>query len=610
MLFFAIIVVASSLALSTSAKEDLEPTVGKICAFADFDRDKYTDLLIVNQDHIFVRLQNEDGEFKDGQDYLFIKKPNLPDYFTQENIVSCAVGDFDGNSHADILITSRRKSDGLAAAVCYLQPKVGFNCTMLGGESADGELLSDQPIVVDVNADGISDILAFVTPKDNGSPIKCFRGQNGQRKFDDCSAVFKDFNSKLNTNFPHAFVDVDDDLSAELVFGVNDSLGLEVWKREGDNEKWAVRNIINALPATDDKIKYGQPIFGDVNADGQMDILLPRCDGSNSDQACKLRDMLVWEMKTGWNPISVTVEPYKIVADGDGIVQLRIGDFDLDGFPDLVTVLKDKDDQHELFIFKNVPCDETPDCKNLSRTFKLEEKPRLIESPDISSGKKMMAAFFDLREDGSLDVLVEYETKEKVTQFNFIPCEDKGDTTFLKVEVFTKICYQDCKDSGDSGENRYGSSISWHGTSLKYTMSDTSGDQRHGVQTQMAQTSHRTLQLPYATFGLGRSPNFVDTLIVGTPSYPSGPEQKNHWTQLVPNARMYIIPPGPDGNGVHGWVSRLYMTPSRLIIQSLIVLVAVCGIIVVIIAFLHWRERKQDLVERQAQAHRFHFDAM
>jgi len=113
--------------------------------------------------------------------------------------------------------------------------------------------------------------------------------------------------------------------------------------------------------------------------------------------------------------------------------------------------------------------------------------------------------------------------------------------------------------------------------------------------------------LPFVIFGLGRSPNFVDTLTVGTPAFPDPLSQRMHWPQLVPNSRIYIIPPGPDKNS---WTSRLYMTPSRLIIQSLTVMVAVCGIIVVIIAFLHWRERRQDQVERQAQAHRFHFDAM
>ena len=50
-----------------------------------------------------------------------------------------------------------------------------------------------------------------------------------------------------------------------------------------------------------------------------------------------------------------------------------------------------------------------------------------------------------MKEDGNLDILVEYVNKADRTPFiDFIKCDDKGDTTFLKVQVFSNVCVDDC----------------------------------------------------------------------------------------------------------------------------------------------------------------------
>src|ERR1700722_12824210 len=106
-------------------------------------------------------------------------------------------------------------------------------------------------------------------------------------------------------------------------------------------------------------------------------------------------------------------------------------------------------------------------------------------------------------------------------------------------------------------------------------MSDGWGETKQGSQCQLSQSTGRSLALPFALFGLGRSPNFVDFVNVGVPR-PSIPisAQRTELKQIVPNSRVVVVPPPPNGN--IGWQSRLYLTPSQLIIQSLIVLAAVC----------------------------------
>lgn len=83
-------------------------------------------------------------------------------------------------------------------------------------------------------------------------------------------------------------------------------------------------------------------------------------------------------------------------------------------------------------------------CFLHSRRFELRTSPRLIQPADVSLGQIQLASFFDLKEDGTLDVLLEYKDVDQSMAVDFIRCEDKGDTTFLKVQVFSSVCDQFC----------------------------------------------------------------------------------------------------------------------------------------------------------------------
>ncbi|KIH50583.1 hypothetical protein ANCDUO_19337, partial [Ancylostoma duodenale] len=185
----------------------------------------------------------------------------------------------------------------------------------------------------------------------------------------------------------------------------------------------------------------------------------------------------------------------------------------------------------------------------------------------------------------------------------FIPCDDKGDVTFLKVQVFTNICGKRC----DPTSKELGSGVSWSGACASFSMSDGWGGSLKSASCQIPATTHRALAPPYVLFGLGRSPNFVDELTIGAPRYADNLGVRQHTLkQIVPNSRIVVIPPE---DGTH-WVTRLYVTPSQLILQSLAVIALVCAMLLIVVAFLHYREKKEDRVERQQQSHRFHFDAM
>ena len=71
---------------------------------------------------------------------------------------------------------------------------------------------------------------------------------------------------------------------------------------------------------------------------------------------------------------------------------------------------------------------------------------------------------------------------------------------------------------------------------------------------------------------------------------------------------MYVIPNPQEESDK--WEAKLFITPSRGILLTGIALLGTCGLIMIIIVYLHVRERKADLREKLQEAHRFHFDAM
>ena len=163
------------------------------------------------------------------------------------------------------------------------------------------------------------------------------------------------------------------------------------------------------------------------------------------------------------------------------------------------------------------------------------------------------------------------------------------------------------------------------------------------VATQLSQSAHMALQLPYTLFGLGRNWNFVETLEVGlpikdTPTANYGFYKNNdslpmmiptnrandvtiqtgiagiafptirNFTQIIPNSQVIVIPYPLDRPDQ--WVNKLYITPSKALKLTAAALVVVCLLVAVVIAILHYREKRVDRIEKLQQAQTFHFDAM
>ncbi|VDL74158.1 unnamed protein product [Nippostrongylus brasiliensis] len=431
---------------------------------------------------------------------------NSTSFQVGDETVECSLGDFNGDTKLDVLVSTKKKKDYHHSV---------WISSSLGDQFIEYKLdvLSSQALAIDVDGNGWHDVLGFY---ENGS-MYCMTFTRSGSPAIACNYLFPSF-VKLNPypKVPHLYVDLTGDHLAEIVF----------------------------------------------------------MDTTTSNGATYLTPRMWGRFKNGWRETPTAIN--------------------------LVATLVEKQSLGQIKVIDNIPC--TNCDRNGTRRFEIN-KSIFIQPKEVALGEIKMASFFDLKEDGSLDILIEYKPFEGETKFSFIPCDDKGDVTFLKVTVFTSMCGKRCISSS----KELGSGVSWGGACASFSMSDGWGGSLKGAACQIPSATHRALTPPYILFGLGRSPNFVDELIIGAPRYSDSLTARQHTLkQIVPNSRIVVIPPE---DGFH-WLTRLYVTPSQLILQSLAVIALVCTMLLMVVAFLHYRERKEDRVERQQQSHRFHFDAM
>lgn len=100
---FVFIHIANAHGLTIPIVDDRTPVPqpGRVCAYGDMDKDRYTDLVVQRGSKLVVLLQSEAGVFKEDT------KRGVID-LGRNGEVYCSVGDFNGEASPDILVTSVR----------------------------------------------------------------------------------------------------------------------------------------------------------------------------------------------------------------------------------------------------------------------------------------------------------------------------------------------------------------------------------------------------------------------------------------------------------------------------------------------------------------------
>nr|XP_046256127.1 T-cell immunomodulatory protein isoform X2 [Scatophagus argus] len=514
---------------------------GTVAAFGDFYADKQTDIFIIREQSELVIF------LADSKTPYFKPKVHITkDIFPKDTVLTGVVpGDYDGDSQMDVLLTAQINSQSTTTVFIFW----GHNQTLdINGMLTLSKSFADQPLVMDFDGDMIPDIFGVTSPP---STEVC-------RLTNRAEACQNALGSPVKMRIPHsnAFIDLNKDFTADL-FLTTDGPKFETWINKDRNFTRAEVMPTEPPPAS----IVGQSSFVDFDGDGYQDHLLPVC----VDEACK--QSAIYLAKSGskeWVSVLSDFHQRETVwsfmpGKPSQPLALHLGDYNLDGFPDALVVLHNTSGSgQQAFLLENVPCNSAS-CRSVGRMFHIH-----WDQSDLGAIQNaVMATFFDIYEDGILDMLVLSQAEGKndliihALKNNF-----EADAYFVKV-----------------------------------------------MAGQLSQSAHFSLQLPYTVLGLGRSANFLDHLFVGIPR-PSGETdiRKQEWTAIIPNSQLIVIP--FPHNEPHSWSAKLYLTPSNSVLLTAIALIGVCVFILVIIGILHWQEKKADDREKRQEAHRFHFDAM
>uniref|UniRef100_A0A1I8NPN0 T-cell immunomodulatory protein TIP C2 domain-containing protein n=1 Tax=Stomoxys calcitrans TaxID=35570 RepID=A0A1I8NPN0_STOCA len=568
---------------------------GIVAAFGDFNSDELTDVFMLkDRQQILQILYGADT------DPLLRSGPYC--HYTDYKIVSVIPGDFDGDALMDVLVAIKplTSSDNVYRIYIHWGGPEGLNCT---SEKEEPLLKTKgEPLALDFNRDMVIDLYGL--------------NEFGERTFwiFQKSRVPPQVRHQANPptgensvvpsmRIPNAnaYLDMNGDFVADLF--VQTDKFYEVWYgcTEDPMEDFIFNHTIdNSIVGSD--YNLGQAVFADFELEGVENIILPVCfhkDCSNSTilvhDGRNFRDIHV-NFKDPQAVMWSFVPPIEEDAYLKTITA-RSGDFNMDGYPDLIMTLQTLTGPKRMqtFLLENIPCSM---CNPpLKRTFEVK-----WNALNPMGNNTVAGAFYDFYQDGVLDVILIEKTNKGYRPLAFRNTLDY-DANFVKVIVLTGLINKKnptLHTPLGRKKRTYGTNLP--GPRITYFTTTQEGDLQRGSSVQLPQSSYFALQLPYTIFGLGRTPNFVDSLTVGL-----GHMSRN-WTQLIPNSQIIVVPKPVDDP--QRWKAQLFVTPSKLIVMSVVALGGTCLVIVLIILVLYIKEKREDKQEKLQEAHRFHFDAM
>lgn len=446
---------------------------------------------------------------------------------------------------------------------------------------------------------------------------------------------------KLHSFHSNSFIDFNGDCTPDLFLTCES----EKDKNLKSFQIWTNTNTENEF-----KLKMSQELpkgakaisFGDINGKGSADMAFTTCDDKEgctihivynqqqelckttqstncrwASQLCEPDDNFKFDFNengAGYVKISVKsmiekgdqkkLEGFHWVLDEDvnfkGYhlpIPLRLGDFNLDGYPDiLLTLTNQKQDRFYHMILSNIPC-SLDSCTEGStndgqRTFQYTLDNQL---PSAFQDSKTESIFFDIGDRGKFDILqIPLDSGSSILSWHV---EELNDAFFLKTLISNGVCLQNCHDNANNNNNIKPYGVNYAGGTIKYIVSDTEGNERCSMISQMGQTSSHALLTPYNLVGLGRTNNYLSTLTVGV----SKIQKQRHftWSGIIPNSQLIIVPYQPEGSSdPASWTREMLINPSKhakWVFGSLLASLIVLGSIVLT---LYCIEKKQDEKER------------
>ncbi|KAJ9112839.1 hypothetical protein QFC20_002167 [Naganishia adeliensis] len=299
------------------------------------------------------------------------------------------------------------------------------------------------------------------------------------------------------------------------------------------------------------------------------------------------------------------------------LIPLRVGDFDNDGFPDILASVvnatavpaqggifeSSRSKGVQIRLLQNVECtkkDKADDGACANGKYEAgRRKFKVVTGPVTDALSKIWdargAAWLDIDENGTLDIVIMRSGKQDGQKTTFIKNNMFHDAFFLKALVLNGACGDQCEPTqGSKRYSPYGAVLP--GVTFKFSTLTASGQRVPSQVSQLSQTSYLALQTPYSYFGLGRINNYVENLFVGTSLHSD-----IHYTNIegvIPNSHVVLIPPFPDvGNETlsvkpnEDWHKSLFLHPGDWIKWVITVLIVVVILLAGVIYLLHQNEK-------------------
>lgn len=408
-----------------------------LSAFGDFNSDKLTDLFIVSSD-----FHNLEVWIATGAKPSFEKsdvKCSVPG-----TITSVMPGDFDGDSIMDVLVTSTTDAAGkgdLNVHVFWGRLRMGVDCATNGTSL----VVTHQPLLFDFNSDRVVDILSALSSTPSVRTVWSF----GRNKTVSTSSLGVGV-GPLAKPHSNSYVDLNDDMTADLMLTAEASMELWFWVGNGTFSGPHRRDYPEGASVR------GQSLFVDIDADGDMEHLMPVCVGNAdcSSSAIMVFNGSVWiKWFDDFRDVSNQTWHFRRSNEHPGIdvpITLRTADVDMDGYPDILAVLEGKPKGQKKTVSRatlllNIAC---PSCPYGRRLVPFWNYGGLADFDAVR-----LAAFFDIDEDGQMDVLLVNGTRTATgLRTHALRNQFSDDACFIKVLAVSGLCYSDCP----SGQIAYG----------------------------------------------------------------------------------------------------------------------------------------------------------
>ncbi|KIK98838.1 hypothetical protein PAXRUDRAFT_632706 [Paxillus rubicundulus Ve08.2h10] len=617
----------------------------RIVAFGDFNGDQFVDVLALDSDQqvLSVYLWKHD-------EFVFEENSRIRHPAPIYNVIP---GDFTLDGKLDLLVMSANSANTLDMTLYKGNHDGTFESTPI---STPSSTLS-QPISVDINGDMNIDLLGMVPSEHSPSNLlKAWKNTwNGSQSqptpFELIDAPFHGAQCSLASPHSNAIIDLNGDCLADVFLVCDEGQGrrsFQIWVNNKDSGFSLAEH--EPLPSGVQAIS-----FADIDRDGTIDMVFPTCSSVSSrtgigsgcliniaynkqlplcpsatststdkqgngicrppEQLCTADPNFGYDLSLSGNndiPLSSLVQSPSsslLVLDTTFSpalpLPIRLGDANLDGFPDLLLISATGGVHTPKLLFsepctKGLPgCDENGQGR---RGFGLVTRG----AEDMESVRDARGAtFFDMDEDGTLDIVIQRTGGQGQGTVSFIQNNFYYDAFFLKAVVLNGACNNGwCTTPNGSSYLPFG--VSYSGASYKYTVLDTSGRRSAAQVGQLPQTSYHSLLTPYSFFGLGRTNNYIENLFVGSTKHIQ--EHFINMEGVIPNSRVVIHP--PPGLSEGSWKRELYLRPGEWIPWVTLTVVVTTAILAIIVFVLHLNEKREDELERRRASHHINFDAL